>query len=154
MSPKKNVADFIAPDAHTRKVQGILHCEVCRSESFSPLLSIRSEEYTKLLEEESNSWFESDMMNSYCTLMQHDVHCTRTWFYPIDGCEKKHSVKRARIKYHSATDPCKTSGQYHIMYETSHYAALEIDQSSKVVRIYDGFLDGYSTPKRMEAWES
>jgi Ubiquitin carboxyl-terminal hydrolase len=69
-----------------KQAEGRLFCADCADDPVGMKRRLanvvfRSDEYHDFLRKRT-SWFERDFIDSYGILMQHDIHCSITWFFP------------------------------------------------------------------------
>jgi Ulp1 protease family, C-terminal catalytic domain len=133
-----------------REISPSLHCVDCADTKDgwrSVILTVRTQPYHDYLLK-SEVWFETDFINTFGILIQHDNHCCRTWFYPCkDGLQQDNKDVKVSAQLDDSKIvliPFFVDRVVAVLHLNLHYAVLDIDNARKTIIVYDGFQHKYN----------
>ena len=101
-----------------------------------------------------NTWFETDFINTYGCFIQHEYHCSRTWFYPWSGDTGDKTNPQLAVEPHRIAGkrvlPHFVDHVIALIFHELHFAVLDIDNIKHTIHVYDGFQHKYG--KCVDCW--
>jgi hypothetical protein len=142
--PNQHITGLHRNNISYKEVDGHIVCRFCADTAtcdirFDKIL-LRSIEYHNYLKQ-TKAWFESDWINTFGCLVQHENHSTSTWYYCFTGCENVLQPVEPRHVTSGQVLPQFVDRVIAIIHKKLHYAVLDISNVNKTIDVYDGYQD-------------